>query len=1170
MRLKKIRLVGFKSFCDPTEVNLPNNLSAVLGPNGCGKSNVIDAVRWVMGEQSAKHLRGTSMADVIFNGSETRKPLSQASVELVFDNCEGRLGGEFATYSEIAIKRLVTRDGQSDYFLNGSKCRRKDITDIFLGTGLGPRSYAIIGQGTISQIIEAKPDEFRVFLDEAAGISKYKERRRETENRIKHTHENLSRINDIREELGKQLDRLERQSEAAERFQVLKSQERLQKAQLLALRWNELTQSIDVKSQVARQLEVDVEAIYASQSSIDTELEKQHQLQLESNEHFNQIQTQYYSLGAEIARMEESIAHNKERRESLESNCQETQEQFQISQAQFEQDEERISILQASLEELEPELENRDEIAVQLKETQYQIEQQQTQWQEQWDTFNISAAESSQAAHVEQTKIQHIEQSLSTVSQRVERLNHERSLIDMQQIADEVRTLENEISEYELAYDDAHHVLSQSLDDIQYQRDKIKTERDTLNRSQQQLQSLRGRQASLEALQQAALGKQKGATQDWLKAQAIFDNTRLAEHITVASGWEKAVETVLGDYLQAVCVDNLDSLTQAINDFSQGKLNLVLSGRANTPVRDNKLSALTSKITSDLPVVSTLLEGIYTADDLISAYEMVGSLRSHESVVTPDGLWMGPGWLRVSKENDEKAGILGREQELKEIVLTLTQIQETVERCEEALDIAQEELQSIEDLREQKQQALNDINTKIADLKAQLRVKRARIEQLQQRLRDIDLEIQNEQSRNQELHLELSTCREAWQIAMQSMEDNSEQRVQLQSTRDEINRRLDDIRQQVNAQRESQHELQLQVQSKRSELNSLVQSNSRLSQTIEQLTLKLDALKQALQESVAPSDDMDAQLEEKLSRHLELEESLHVARSRLDDIVHLTRELSQQRQQAEQVERQSQQKLEQARMAMQGDLVRRTTLEEQLAETDFTLKQLLEEMPEIANPVDWEHELERIANRIARLGPINLAAIDEFKVESERKTYLDSQYNDLMEALDVLDQAIQKIDEETRHRFKETYDKVNSGFQTLFPKLFGGGKAYLELTGEDMLDTGIAVIARPPGKRNASVHLLSGGEKAMSAIALVFAIFQLNPSPFCMLDEVDAPLDDANVSRFCNLVKEMSKQVQFIFITHNKVTMELADYLAGVTMNEPGVSRIVSVDVEKAISMVES
>ncbi|HSC74789.1 MAG TPA: chromosome segregation protein SMC, partial [Pseudomonadales bacterium] len=685
-----------------------------------------------------------------------------------------------------------------------------------------------------------------------------------------------------------------------------------------------------------------------------------------------------------------------------------------------------------------------------------------------------------------------------------------------------------------------------------------------LDESRLQLQTLSGRQASLQALQQAALGNQNAEINEWLAAQQLGSNKRLAEKLRVNGGWETAVETVLGSYLQAVCVDHIDTLAKNANALQKGTLALITS--ATVMASATKANPLAEQI-SGADEARTLLTGVYCADSLDTALAMRTQLAAGESVITREGIWLGANWLRVARDADVNSGVLARKQELEQLEQQLEETENRVADLDNKLQSSRAQLAESEAVQETARRELADLTRKHSETRAQLSAREARVEQMLARREVLVHEIGEI---HEQLSLEKEGQAEARAIleeAIEGMERDTQQRENLLNVRDRNRQALDDARQKTQHQRNRAHELAMREQSLRTQVDAMTQSIERLRQQVAALNERRAQLQDSLEHSDDPLDELRLQLEEKLQQRLHVEEEFKNARIVRDEVEHDLREVEQRRSTADRNTQAARSRLEHERLAAQEAQIRRKTLDEQLNETEYDREQLLQELPEDISEDRWVADLEQVSVRIARLGPLNLAAIDEYKAQSERKTYLDAQNSDLEEALQTLENAIRKIDRETRTRFKETFDSINSGFQELFPKVFGGGHAYLELTGEDLLDTGVSIMARPPGKRNSTIHLLSGGEKAMTAIALVFSIFRLNPAPFCILDEVDAPLDDANVGRYSKMVVEMSEKVQFIFITHNKVTMEAANQLMGVTMHEPGTSRLVSVDVNEAVEL---
>lgn len=1169
MRLKCIKLAGFKSFVDPTTIDFPSNLCSVVGPNGCGKSNVIDAVRWVMGESSAKNLRGEQMTDVIFNGSGGRKPVGQASVELVFDNHDHKLTGEYANFAEVSIKRKVDRDANSTYTLNGTKCRRKDVTNIFLGTGLGARSYSIIEQGMVSRLIESKPEELRVFIEEAAGISKYKERRRETENRIKRTRDNLERLEDIRDELGRQLQHLQRQSVAAEKYAVFKQQERETTAQLHAFRWRGLDEELKENQEAIKSLDIKIESTIADQRGIDAKVEEHLSRNAELTDALGEVQARFYSLGNDIARIEQSIEHHIERIDQVKFDLSETEQAWTQTKEELDVDLTKITQLDAELLSISPALELASNAEQESSDLLEEAEQALRQWQQEWDDFNQRAEEPRQTAEVEQSRIQQLENIVERGLDRKSKLEAEHQSLSQgpeddsaAEVSKEVVALEQNIDAMQLK----NKALGQA---IEQHRVGLNNCSDELDAARGELQTAKGKQASLEALQQAALGQDNEALNQWLGSRGLDSQLRLAEGLKISEGWELAVEMVLGDSLQSICVEGLDELESLLAELPQGKLALIdvkakreaASGFANA----TSLSPLAAKVSSDWGL-DDLLQGIYVADDLHQALSHRTQLSGLESIITPDGIWLGNNWVQLSNFSKQESVVErhGLITDISNKIKSLEELSKELHDKQERLNTA---LRDDETEREELQSEIARKTQEHSELKAQVSAQIAKVEEARVRTQRIQRELEE---LNKQLAVEEENTAEArarLQQALDSMEQDVGAREQLELSREERQQALVSGRENARRDKDLAHELALKQQSVESQLQSTRETMDRMATQVQRSRERMDSLTAQVEESSEPMAKMRTDLESLLQQRLEVEKELAKAKSQVDENEHTIRSLEQQRNEVQEQLNQVRENLMQKRLKSEGASVKRDGLLELLKEAKFDLDVVLANLPEDLEEQQCEQELEKLGNRIQRLGPINLAAIDEYSQQSERKLYLDKQNDDLERALNTLQNAIHKIDKETRTRFKETFDIINAGLQELFPKVFGGGHAYLDMTGEDLLNTGVAIMARPPGKRNSTIHLLSGGEKAMTAIALVFSIFKLNPSPFCMLDEVDAPLDDANVGRYAELVKEMSKSIQFIFITHNKITMEMANQLLGVTMHEAGVSRIVAVDIEEAAEL---
>lgn len=1150
MRLKHIKLAGFKSFVDPTKVPFPDQMTCVVGPNGCGKSNVIDAVRWVLGESSAKNLRGDAMSDVIFNGSTARKPVSQASVELVFDNSSGRIQGEYAAFTEISVKRQVTRDGQSNYFLNGSKCRRRDITDLFLGTGLGPRSYAIIEQGMISRLIESRPQELRVFIEEAAGISKYKERRKETENRMLHTRENLERLSDVREELGQQLEKLERQAAAALRYKKLKAQERQYKGELQALRWLKLENQHQNVQQKLIEQQTELERWQAQQSGDERgAIELKAQVD-NARDQVELSQEQLFALGNEITRIEQTLKHQKELKEQRRVRQLQLSEEIQQLDEQLADDRLQREELEEQKQTLIPQLEQVSEQLEVLTEQSHQADEHWQQWQTQQRVQQQRLRDKEKQQQQAELKRQEVRQSQRHTLQNLEQLQRQYQELSGEHEALSVQTNQQELTELRLSGEQLteKHTQVQSVRDREQQ-----TLKDNQNAYQHALQQHNKVEARLDATRQLLQGQQESdsASSHWLQTH-YPEAPRVRDVLSADAGWEVAVEQLAHDWLDAAVID-----APPVLDVPAG-VKVVWAQHQPAPTANS----LAAKMQGPLQYWSVLQACLVVDSDADALAELLRSDKLYAVSATGNWYWRD-GFIaaRIDRDNsvlhlqaehdrlEQEVQVLA--EQLREHEAMLAGQQQTVAKAEDDVTLSQQQLQQL--------------NNELSKAEERLQWREQQADHLQQQMARLQEQVQAHKEsaeRYAEQSLELDA----------QLEILTEQCEPTDNLSDERGEQLETHRQQINEQRlqrQSQHQqltLQLDnLQAQASQLHKLLQ---RSEQRYQQLVSEQQNQREA---DTGDCDEPDSeQLNALLDQRSESAETLQEQRQVLSRLEHELHQITQ-------GQSAIQQKISQAREAVQVTEIEQVKLKERsqavldaLDETGGALKPLLDALPSEANETQWQQELDSLQNKIKRLGAINLAAIDEAEAQKERKQYLDQQVDDLSSALETLETAIRKIDKETRHRFKTTFDAINHDLQVLFPKVFGGGSATLELTDDDLLETGVAIMARPPGKKNSTIHLLSGGEKALTALSLVFAIFRLNPAPFCLLDEVDAPLDDANVGRFCRLVSEMSESVQFIYISHNKVAMEMATHLAGVTMQEAGVSRLVAVDVEQAVAMTEA
>ena len=1164
MRLSKIKLSGFKTFVDPTTIKFPSNLMGIVGPNGCGKSNVIDGIRWVLGEASAKTLRGESMADVIFNGSVNRKPVGVASIELVFDNADGTIGGPYASYAEVSVRRVVSRDGTSQYYLNNARCRRKDITHILLGTGLGSHGYSIIEQGMISRLVEAKPEELRAFLEEAAGISKYKERRRETENRMQHTRENLERLADLREEVEKQLSHLHRQAKDAERYKTLKTEQRKVNAELLALRLVSLRNEVSAQEQQFKEKQLALEGAVTVQRSAEARIEKLRVELAERNERFNDVQGTYYRVGADISRLEQSVQHRKDLLQRQREDLQGTEQQIAELRSHIESDQVELQQLDRLLGELGPGLEQAHSAQRTSAQAFEEAERAMEQWRARWEQINEELAATERAEHVEEARLEQLAAQTQRLEKDRQKQVQERSSLSFADLEQQVETLVGNEERLSAACSNATSALDTVAHQIQQLRAQEKKLSGHLDQLRGQLQTDRGRLTSLEALQEAALGKSSEHVNRWLAARALAQRHRLAQQLVVERGWERAVETVLGPYLQAVSVESIDRVAEHLPELSEGGLTLLEDRAADTAQRSAEL--LLSRVKAPA-AVADLLKGVRVADSLMGALGMRGTLAEGESLVTREGFWIGREWVRINRTDDPQAGVISRGEEIEKLRAAVDVATRRVDEMAKALADTRQQLERLEETRttaqteaNRRQQLYSDTKAKLATCRTELEQARARATALDNSIAELAAEQRSLVGAQEESRVRSEAAASRHAILLADREQCDRQRREHQD-------RLSVARAKAEEQRELTQAMAIQVESRRSSKESASAALARVQTQLNHLLRRQRELQNEIESAAEPLQTDEQLLVTKLDERLEVENGLATSRVAVEEVDGQLREAEQERNTTQQNVNELREAADTVRLGVREAQVRAETVVEQFVETGYDFDTLVAELPEDATAAAWHDTFEQIERRIQRLGAINLAAIEEFQEQSERKTYLDAQFADLTEALETLENAIRKIDRETRSRFQETFEKTNQWLGRLFPRLFGGGHAYLELSGDDVLSSGVTIMARPPGKKNSTIHLLSGGEKALTAVALVFSIFELNPAPFCLLDEVDAPLDDANVGRFSDILKEMSERVQFVIITHNKTTMETMRQLTGVTMHEPGVSRMVAVDIDEAVKL---
>ena len=1169
MRLTDIRLAGFKSFVDPTHIPVPGQLVGIVGPNGCGKSNVIDAVRWVLGESSARHLRGETMQDVLFNGSGSRQMVNRASVELMFDNSQGKAGGQWASYAEVAVKRVLERDGESAYYINNIHVRRRDIADIFLGTGLGARAYAIIEQGMISRIIEAKPEDLRIFLEEAAGVSKYRERRRETELRLADTRENLLRVEDIRLELDKQLEHLREQAEVATQYHSLQSQLNNTQNLLWLQRKREAGSTRERCARDIDKLGIELEAETARLRETERRLEELREQLHTAGDTVHAAQGGLYETNAEFSRLQQQIQHMRESRGRIESQLAALRGQFEHGEAQLKgqhasRDQWQLEQQQAQQRSDECQLALTDETArLPVAEQAFRASQ------ERRDALQQAVTENAQALQLEQTRREHALKILAQLAQREQRLREELSTL-MPSDSQELERVQSELAALDSQHRDKRSLLEAAEARILEAEHELRGRATMVETAAQQATALEARVQALTQIQDRIARSEN--MQGWLAGHHLGDARRLWQDIEIEAGWEDALEAVLRERLNGIGLRSVDEAAPWLRDLPPGKMTVYTSGgEIVTPAAAGGLQPLAAfvrcKNAAASGALNDWLHQVYIVKNAHEGLAQCRSLPAGALLVSADGHVFTRHSVSFHAPDTELHGVLSRQREIEQLSAELArEVAQLVARKNEH-GAAQAEFEG-------HKSALNKL--------------RAMVEQLQQRHHEAQLimlklteQAQRVSQRGEQIAIELAEIdgqsgheRAQHDAAQGSSTQIDKRRIetqtQLAAAADEYSR--------SEAALERQRLLLLQAERTAQEaafhlktcLAKIVELDNAIKLIADNVNTVRDGIAQHEQELAGLDETpLNAELEQIMTLRSRKEQALAAARDSLAATETAQREGEQQRLTIEQNLGPLRERINEVRLKEQEARLTEEQFAQQLAAAGANEQELEPQLEKGKRSSALQADITRLNNEIGALGAVNLAALDELDTSQQRKNYLDSQSQDLNQALATLEDAIRRIDRETRERLQHTFDEVNRHFGQLFPLLFGGGQARLVLSGEEILDSGVQVIAQPPGKKNSSIHLLSGGEKALTALSLVFALFQLNPAPFCLLDEVDAPLDDTNTERFCDLVKKMSANSQFLFISHNKITMEIANQLIGITMQEAGVSRVVAVDIEEAMKLAE-
>jgi chromosome segregation protein len=1171
LRLTQINLAGFKSFVDPTHIPVPGQLVGIVGPNGCGKSNIIDAVRWVLGETSAKHLRGETMQDVLFNGSGDRKQVNRASVELIFDNSLGKAAGQWSKYGEISIKRVLQRDGDSSYYINNLHVRRRDIADIFLGTGLGARAYAIIEQGMISRVIEAKPEELRIFLEEAAGVSKYRERRRETELRLRDTRENLLRVDDIRQELDKQLDHLHTQAEVAKRFHELQGELQTTQNLLWFTRKREATASRNRHAREIERLGIELEAETARLRDAEKRLEDMRGQHYRLGDELHAAQGFLYEANSEVARLEQQISHVRENRQRI-------AQQLEALGAQLDNSRSQLAAAQGGLDEWRGEkisAEERAQACASVVATETEklpvAEEAYRASSNRRDELQRSLAQAEQGLQVEQTKLSHATRLQAQLASRKERLVEERQALPapdttaVEKLRVQMRELESTLGEQRAALAEMELLLPQREQELREKNDALDLA----------VQRLTGFEARMHALQQLQDKLSRGAEMEgWLAARSLEGAPRLWQGIAIESGWEDALEAVLRERLNAIALDSLGRTAEWMRDSPPGKISVfdtvgeaIIPSVSGIPGLEPLRHYVSCRNQRLEPVLADWLHDVYIVGDTAAGLELRMKLPPGAWLVSREGHVFTRHSVSFHAPDSELHGVLSRQREieqLQEVMSTeqarLAELKQMVLSVEQEIAQRKSEISSLRQNTGQTQQGHHDLEMEVLRLSEQAQRLTLRGEQIATELDEISAQYAVETAHAESAASNVARLRR----------EEEELRLQLESAV-ELYHRTDSV---LRLQREALQKIQREQQEALfhlracdSKINEIENSIRIYAENISSLEVGVESERQAL--SSYDEGPWQEQLQQALAMRNQREQALALARDALEGMESQLKGVEQERLTCEQRLAPMRERINDVRLREQEARLTEDQYAQQLAEAGALEEDLAALLEKGTRSGAMQSEIIRLNEEIRALGAVNLAALEELQAGQERKNYLDAQSGDLTEAMATLEDAIRRIDRETRERLQHTFDEVNRHFGQMFPALFGGGNARLVLTGEEILDSGVQVIAQPPGKKNSSIHLLSGGEKALTALSLVFSMFQLNPAPFCLLDEVDAPLDEHNTERFCDLVRKMSAQSQFLFISHNKITMEIASQLLGITMQEAGVSRVVAVDIEEAMKLTE-
>ncbi len=1159
MRLKSISLSGFKSFVDPTEIELPHDISVFVGPNGCGKSNVVDAVRLVIGESRATQIRGDSLSDVIFDGSASRPPTVQASVELLFDNSDQGLAGPYAKYSEVSLRREIYKDMRSKFLLNGRVCRRKDVQDLFLGSGFGAKGYAIVEQGFVEHLVDARPEELREHIEEVAGISKYRDRRRDTEKRIRATNENLERVRDNSAELARHIARLKRQAREAQRYTELKDRERLAQARLLAFQIRSLDSVISEQDTIVQKSQLELQRQQTELQSTRTAIDGLREEEIQINELFNKVQGETFEARSRSSRIDDEISSRQLRISELEGEADVLSRRRDELEAELAEDKQAINAIDLEHEHVEKSLHAARERSNVANKRVGESQENLNHWQERWNRLLQEVGDLERDKQFAQARLTNIASTLEDLKLRKQRSQHD---ADLHVDTEKVDLLKQQLTAAELHRDSMQESLQALEEEATEIENQHKVDQVEHNELEQLLQSTRDQLTANNAFLESALGRGTTSTNDdWLTSHGLAESPRLLEKVKVSAKWQRAVELVLGDNIKAIPIPDLAPLASQLNDGIEGGFTVVepVASTSSAPQQ-----SLLNHILEGRELVGALCGSIRACESIEEALQMRTSFAEHESAITQSGVWIGRHWIRVAGSGIEKQGVMEIRESIAMLQSRLADFEPDYSKMQDDLNERHERSVHLRVESRKLQTTLNERSSKCASLQLDLQREQMQTAESNERRERAFVELERIGNREDELVLDSEKHSKIYDHSSKELELLEAERELLDGQRERNAKDLEAVLQEAQNAGEEFRELDVKFNTMTSSRSSLERSCIRVANDIGDLNRQVERLRSSCVELSKEVEEFSEEREVALQTFTLTEQRLRETQNTRDKISFSIREKSNAAVLQERTAQDSQQELESHRERQIQLNAERRHLLEGIESTQCSFEEASNSLTELDNEETLERARTRISNRIERLGAVNLAAVEDLAVLSEEHELVVKQIEDLETSQTTLLEAIQKIDRETLSMFEETLEQANDKLQSVFNKLFDGGSAELVLTEQDPLSSGISIHAQPPGKRNKSVNQLSGGEKTLTAIAFIFAMFELNPSPVCVLDEVDAALDDSNVARFLSLIREMSQEVQFLLISHNRATMQVAESLIGVTMQEAGVSRLVSVDLETA------